>query len=456
MCWNACRQPETCSPQRNIYGRLRDSPRADLRRYRADSPATGQAHPVGAIDKASSTTARLPGITAHSPPHPNRRARTGDQILRVAVLSVPFGGGHRAVAEGVAYELSQAQSLPFVCVLESLDLLSDRLPMSRWGARLYYLLTQPRIRPLYAALFRAVDRWPAFIGQACSVLFRRRAKRWLQTWRPDVVVSTFPFVSYVVGAAIEQDATATTRLITIVTDGGHVNRSWFAGRVDGFAVTDETTEKFARSLVGGRMVVKVDLPLRPGFHHRPRRAEARAQLGLNEGPAVLIWGGGQGMAHGIEELVDRLEQQMTGVTPIVVAGRNARLAARLRRTDRPSMALVFDHCDDVPALLSAVDVVIGKAGWVSLCEARAVGLPTVCIDALPGQELENLRVSRELGFARWASSASEAVKLISLTRNLDMSQPPRSPTNRADRDRLYQLILTDATDTDPTFAGDDE
>jgi len=236
-----------------------------------------------------------------------------------------------------------------------------------------------------------------------------------------------------------------------VTDAGHVNRSWFAGRTDSFVVTDDRTEKFARSLVCGRTVLKVDLPLRRGFDRRPRRAEARAQLGLAARPAVLIWGGGQGLARGIEELVNHLERCQTDVTPIVVTGGNDRLAARLRRGARASGAMVLDYCDDVPALLSAVDAVIGKAGWVSLCEARAAGLPTVCIDALPGQELENLRVSRELGFAMWASNAVDALDLV---RQQSGARPtPRAAMGRVDRDRLCDLILKGTSEGPATLLG---
>lgn len=372
--------------------------------------------------------------------------------LRVAVLSVPFGGGHQAVAEGVKYALAQARPTePHVYVLDSLDLLSDRLPLSRWGARLYYWLTRPFLRPLYAALFRAVDRWPMLVGRLCSVLFRRRAGRWLRKWRPDVVVSTFPFISYVIGGALERHVGAPARLITVVTDGGHVNRSWFAGRVDDFAVTDEATERFARPLAAGRMVVRVDLPLRPGFDRPLQRARARAQLGLGEGPVVLIWGGAQGLARGIEALVDRLTWQPTAVTPIVVTGSNARLAARLRRSARASHVRILDQCDDVPTLLSAADVVVGKAGWVSLCEARAAGLPTVCIDALPGQELENLRISGELGFANWASSTAEAVELIRRVQGAGTHRQ-KIAMGSSNRQRLCDLILRGAVEsTEGTF-----
>src|ERR1700759_241480 len=153
-------------------------------------------------------------------PLDDRGSSRDETLTNVAVLSVPFGGGHQAVAEGVEHALNQSLIAEAqVHVLDALDLLSSQLPLSRWGASLYYWLTQPVFRPLYRVLFHAVDRWPSLGGRIGSILFRRRADRWLRQQRPDVVVSTFPFISYVMGAALQRRRDTQVRLITIVTDG---------------------------------------------------------------------------------------------------------------------------------------------------------------------------------------------------------------------------------------------
>lgn len=381
-------------------------------------------------------------VQVDAPPQADEDSPPQSRALRIAVLSVPFGGGHRAIADGVKHVLAQNGVGLEIQILDAMDLASDRLPLRPWTAWLYSTLTRRRLRPVYAALFGAVDRWPNAFGRAFSLLFSGRANSWLRSWKPDVVVSTFPLVSYVLGEALRRapSTDVRTRLITFVTDAGRVNRSWFAGRVDGFAVTHPETKHFAEALGLDGRVVEIDLPLRADFYRPTDRVAARSRLGLGSRPAVLIWGGGQGLAHGVESLVDMLANEPSVVTPVVVTGNNGRLASRLRRRSSAGDLRVLGECDDVPSLLSAVDAVVGKAGWVSLSEARASGLSTLCIDALPGQERENLRVSRGQGFANWVPDPYEAAQLVRRTRERDFAVPAVH-ISATDRQRLCELIL---------------
>jgi processive 1,2-diacylglycerol beta-glucosyltransferase len=384
---------------------------------------------------------------SHLSPEVRFNRSTSAGPLHIAVLSVPFGGGHRAVADGLHHAITEDSRELEAVVLDAMDLVSGRFPLRRWTAWLYRTLTRPAFRPVYGVLFRAVDRWPEVFGRLSSLLFRRRAERWLETHRPDIVVSTYPLVSYVFGEAIRRASTTDfrVRLVTFVTDGGQVNRSWFAGRVHGFAVTNDETRRFAGQLNIKAPVVAVDLPLRAGFYRALDPAVARSRLQLGSQPIVLVWGGGQGLARGVEPLIDELLRGPDVVTPVVVTGTNRRLARRLRRRTATAGVRVLEECADVPSLLNAVDVVVGKAGWVSLSEARATGLATICIDALPGQERENLRVSRSNGSASWVPDPREAAQLVRRIRQREGSARAASAP-AADNERLCALIIGDMSE----------
>jgi UDP-N-acetylglucosamine:LPS N-acetylglucosamine transferase len=315
------------------------------------------------------------------------------------------------VAEAIGHTLSGTPLLPAeVVVVDGLEAVSRAVPISRLGAAAYFLLTRPRLRWLYKRLFVAADCWPERIGQLLYILSGKRVRAWLCSAEADLIVSTFPFVSYVVGEAIG-DLELSVRLVSVVTDGGSVNRSWFSGRVDAFFVTDDEALDVGRGLVAdARRVNRVALPLRPGFYSFTPRTTARRLLGLENEFTVLIWGGGQGMADGIVKLAEEFQRQESGLATIFVTGSNRRLASRLMRVTGPGPSQVFERCEDVPLLLSAVDLVMGKPGWVSLAEASAAGLHTICFDALPGQEIENLRVCINRGSASWEPNVVAAVR----------------------------------------------
>lgn len=162
---------------------------------------------------------------------------------------------------------------------------------------------------------------------------------------------------------------------------------------------------------------------------------ARQIFNLGDAPAVLVWGGGFGIAHGMLDMADAFRALDVNAVPIFVTGTNRRLAARVARR-APSHARVMTYVEDVPMLLSAVDVVMGKPGWVSLVEARSAGLHTICFDSLPGQEAENLRVAVRDGSASWQPDIRLAVQAISAalstSRTLERVPPSAlSPTTVA-------------------------
>ena len=118
------------------------------------------------------------------------------------------------------------------------------------------------------------------------------------------------------------------------------------------------------------------------------------------------------MATGMVELAKALVRQQVPIQTVFVTGDNERLARRLRQILSGQEALVVGTRRDVATLLSAADIVVGKSGWLSLEEASAVGLHTLCIDALPGQEIENLRVHALRGGATFVPEIDEVVRFL--------------------------------------------
>lgn len=331
----------------------------------------------------------------------------------LTILSVPFGGGHRAVAEGVRdlLAIEPALSDADLEVVDALDAITRALPLTDLGAALYRGITSPSMRWLYRFLYAFVDRHPEAVGQCCTAIFGRRARRWLREYQPDMIVSTFPLVTYVLGQANRSGHAVP--LLSIVTDAGRVNRSWFSGRASAFLVSDDEAHEVGRSCLAddGRLI-RTPLPLRAPFHRPRLRHIAHNDWGADARPVVLVWGGGRGMAKRMLAVAEEMHRQQRRLRPIFLTSGNDRLARKLAPLVEGLDGRVLSRCSDVADLLNTVDVVIGKAGWVSLTEAATVGRHTICIDAYPGQELENLRVSIRDGWASWHPDVHDAVLAV--------------------------------------------
>ena len=200
-------------------------------------------------------------------------------------------------------------------------------------------------------------------------------------------------------SAVAQLGEATVGCRTVVLCADAVPHSlWIRDGIDLFLVTSDAAATSVRRYVPRAHVRVVPPPVRPAFYDRLPQAAARRSLGIPAyAQCVLLMGGGWGLGpleHAARDLAD------AGVHVLAVAGRNARLAARLedlaRRTPRVHP---FGFTRRIVELMNACDVVVTLPGAATCAEARVVGRRLVLLDAMPGHGRENLQHELELGGA---------------------------------------------------------
>jgi processive 1,2-diacylglycerol beta-glucosyltransferase len=98
---------------------------------------------------------------------------------------------------------------------------------------------------------------------------------------------------------------------------------------------------------------------------------------------------------------------------LVVCGRNARLQRRVSRLETVNSLRALAYVEDVASLMLASDLLVTKAGGVTLAEAFCCGVPVVVFDPLPGQEEGNARFVTAQGAAELATSPRELASIVS-------------------------------------------
>src|SRR5688572_4837319 len=101
-------------------------------------------------------------------------------------------------------------------------------------------------------------------------------------------------------------------------------------------------------------------------------------------------GGGNGVGP-LASLAQQLVHLPAAPQLLAVCGRNARLRMRMRAVaeSAPGRVRALGFTDQVPALLSAADVIVTKAGGLTCSESLAMGTPMVVFRPTPGQEEKN-------------------------------------------------------------------
>ena len=129
-------------------------------------------------------------------------------------------------------------------------------------------------------------------------------------------------------------------------------------------------------------------------------------------PVVLVMAGSYGTVGRLPDVVRTLGRLPGPVQSVVVAGRDAALVARLRRLGAGTPTRVLGYVDDVRALMAAADLLVTKAGGMTLAEAMAAELPMLLYGSLPGQERRNERFASRAGVALAARSRRELGRLL--------------------------------------------
>jgi len=138
----------------------------------------------------------------------------------------------------------------------------------------------------------------------------------------------------------------------------------------------------------------------------------RRRLGLDEDRfTILVTGGGEGSGKLLQQ-VRALSARDAEWQLVVVCGRNEKLKRRLSRVDFGHRALILGFVDNMPDLMRAADLSVGKAGPGAIGEALATGVPVLLTSYLPGQETQNVTFVEEMGIGRYVPKPEQLQKAV--------------------------------------------
>jgi processive 1,2-diacylglycerol beta-glucosyltransferase len=184
--------------------------------------------------------------------------------------------------------------------------------------------------------------------------------------------------------------------------------------IDRYCVAaDEVGREFVARGIPRERVVVTGVPLRPEFATPVDAVEARRAL---QGPAtavvVLVMAGSHGTVGRLPDVV-RTRGRLPGpVWGVVLTGHDGALADRLRRVAAGTPTRILGYTDNVRLLMAAADVLVTKAGGMTLAEAMAAELPMVLYGSLPGQEQRNERFASRAGVALAARSRRDLGRVL--------------------------------------------
>jgi len=305
-------------------------------------------------------------------------------VRRVLILTASYGSGHNEAARCIAGEVARRGADPVV-----VDHFRDLVhPLFDRATRAAYLTLLRRLPGVWGLAYAIGDRLasdsPLTFG--ASRLGARRLGALLDRIAPDAVVTVHAT------PAVAMAAPGIDRYCVAADEVGH--------------------DLVARGIPRERVVV-TGVPVRPEFASAPAPGEVRRALGLPvDVPVVLAMAGSWGSVGRLPDVARALARVRHPLVGVLVAGHDAGLRATLERLAAGSPLRVFGFVPDVHRLMAAADLVVTKAGGMTLAEAMAVQVPLLFYGSLPGQERRNERFAAAAGVALVARRRADLDRVL--------------------------------------------
>jgi len=330
--------------------------------------------------------------------------------MRILIITASYGSGHNEAARSLARAFER-EGATTVLVDHFRELVDPRF--ERCTRALYYALLR-RAPWIWAFAYELGDRMESDSPLTFGVtrLGTARLARLINRLAPDAIVTTHATPAIALDSLVAQGHRVPAHT-TVVTDF-IAHRQWLAPGIDRYCVAAQEVrhELIARGIPPARIVV-TGVPVHEEFDEPLDVGEARARFGLPAGkPVVLAMAGSEASLGRLPEVAQALTRPDHPVEGLLLAGRNRELSERLRRLTTGSSTRVLGHVSEVRTLMAAADLLVTKAGGMTVAEAIAAGLPMLLFGSLPGQERRNERFVARAGFGLVARSPEELARAL--------------------------------------------
>jgi len=360
---------------------------------------------------------------------------------RILVLSASVGSGHVSAAKA----LEQASRRFAGVELRSEDALSHSSEALRAAyAELYSRLV--RHVPWVVGWWYELQDTPFRGDRVRSRLERINAEplvRMITDYRPDIVVCT-----HFMPAGIVSDLLSSGMLDTvlgIVTTDYDFQGMWLCRTFHRIFVSLPETRAYLKTLgVPPEYVSVSGIPVSPVFQLPENRQAVLERFGLRGDRPVLLVSAGTAGNPLAATIVRQLLLLAHAVDVVVVCGRNTELRATVEQLVEPQRERfrVLGYTFEMPDLMRAADLFIGKPGGLTSAECMAARLPMVLVDPIPGQEERNADYLLEAGAAiRCRELPILAFKVDQLLNDTERLAEMRRNTARLARPNAAYTVL---------------
>lgn len=329
-----------------------------------------------------------------------RKLSMGRVAMKIMIMTGRFGMGHYSVAQALKEDLEESNQGATVEVIDIMEYLLPRLnKLVYWT----FNLLVSKCSGMYNTLNQTAERYNSIPFKGLIV---RKIGKILEKFEPDLIISTLPISTKYV-SVYKEETQCEIPLMTYITDIC-THQEWIAKKSDYYFVgSKEVKTELVEKGVRADKICISGIPVRQCFQ---KEINKKQQKNIKE---VLIMGGGYGLIPSAQKVFQALNQR-EDIHTTIITGTNKKLYEKLIKEYKN--ITVLGYTNKVDEYLSRADLLVSKAGGITLFEAVHCETPLFVIHPFLMQEISNANYIQEknLGKVIWDKDADIVDELFSL------------------------------------------
>jgi UDP-glucose 4-epimerase len=355
---------------------------------------------------------------------------------KVLIISADIGAGHDLPARSIAREFKQADPDAFVAVVNGLPAMGPLATAVLRENSAFMFRWVPWLFDLQYRLFMEFPptRWLA--AKLLTGAGRRGLGRLIRAHDPDLIVSTYPGTTQVLGE-MRHTGRLKIPVYSSITDIAGL-RYWAHPGIDLHMVSHPESIEEVEQIAGPGSVRWSRPPTAEAVLAPRRRADARRTLGLPDGrPLITVSGGGWGVGD-VAGAVEVALAVADDAEVLCLCGRNE--ALRERVSDRfagDPRVRVLGFTNRMGEILAASNVLIHSSVGLTVLEAIVRGCPVISYGFGYGHVRVSNQALERFKLAQVATSADELGPALAHA----LAEHPEPDTSFAARPTSAAMIL---------------
>jgi len=332
--------------------------------------------------------------------------------VRVLIFSTTFGAGHIKAAEALIAGIRNLAPSTDIVHEDAMKLINKVLNSL---LRTSYIRVIKRAPNLWGKFYNSVRaKTYDSLFQPVNYLGQKQLLTYVMDLQPDVIVSTYPTVSGAL-ASLRVKGELSIPLVSVVTDYT-VHGQWIHPGIDlNIVGCDKVYHGLVEWGIEPKRIQVSGIPVNPYFEYRLDKEEVLKKLGLHtDYLTFLIMGGAYGVLGKAQSMAKDLLHLKAPVQAIIVCGKDKKLYHSLDQIveEARNPVVRFGFVDNIDELMTAADMIITKAGGLTVSEALSKHLPMIIFKPIPGQEEDNAVYIQEVGAGRIVHTYDEFMAVI--------------------------------------------